>query len=271
MKFEEITICCNCGYDRDNVDKQMELLKPLDGKFKVHWNNRIDRYPAAYPSFSQMINDSVVTSPTEVVIWMNDRVTPKPEDVVHIVELLQSGFAAASKYSAAFMGTTKELYRHLGWWDERFYGGGYEDDDFVLRLRLANLAYYESQTAEYLEARILNIPDKVTPLSPADGAACSKSLPHFNAKWRQTSSAIIKMLPELRYLEYEELVGPAENEIRESWKSWERSELGIDCRYPLAGESRTKWFCYLQNANGAPIKENDQWLEYRPVLRECHD
>ena len=79
------------------------------------------------------------------------------------------------------------------------------------------------------------------------------------------------MLPELRYLEYEELVGPAENEIRESWKSWERSELGIDCRYPLAGESRTKWFCYLQNANGAPIKENDQWLEYRPVLRECHD
>ena len=269
--INEITICCNCGYDKGVVYKQMDLLEPLNDKFKVYWNNRIDRYPAAYPSFSQMINHSVATSPTEIVIWMNDRITPQPEDVEHIVELLHNGFAAASKYSAAFMGTTKELYRHMGWWDERFYGGGYEDDDFVLRLRLANLAYYESQEAEYLEARILNMKDKLTPLAPKDGAACSKSLPHFNSKWQQSRESIVKVLAEEKYAHYDEQAGQERADIRETWKTWQQSELGVACRYPLAGESRTKWFCLLQRENGAPVKQDGSWLEYRQVLRGCDD
>jgi hypothetical protein len=242
----------------------MELLEPLNSKFKVHWNNRIDRHPAAYPSFSQMINHLVVTSPTEMVIWMNDRITPKPEDIIHLVELLDSGFAVASKYSTAFMAVTKEVFRAIGWFDERFYGGGYEDDDFILRLRLADIAYYESQSAEYLEARILNMPDKITPLSPKDGAECSKSLPHFNAKWSQTDEAITKVFCEERYPNYDEIVGVDQSEIRENWKPWEESILGLDCRYPLAGESRTKWFCYMWK-NGAPIRQNGGWLEFRDV------
>jgi len=200
---------------------------------------------------------------------MNDRITPKPEDVLHMVELLESGFAAVSKYSAAFFGSTKELYRQIGWWDERFYGGGYEDDDFVIRLRLADLAYYESQEAEYLEARILNQPDKLTPLAPKDGANCSKSLPHFNSKWQQTQEAITKVLPEEKYEEYDTLVGPEREEIKNSWMSWDQSNLGVACRYPLAGESRTKWFCYLRQENGAPILQEGKWLEHRPVTRSC--
>jgi len=269
METKEITICCNCGWDRETVNKQVELLKPLDEIFKVHWNNRIDRNPEAYPSFSQMINHSVTTSPTEVVIWMNDRITPKPEDILHMVDLLENGFAAVSKYSAAFFGSTKELYRQIGWWDERFYGGGYEDDDFVIRLRLADLAYYESQEAEYLEARILNQPDKLTPLAPKDGANCSKSLPHFNSKWQQTQEAIVKILPEEMYESYDEMVGPSKKEIKDSWKMWDESKLGVACRYPLAGESRTKWFCYLKQENGAPIIQEGKWLQYRDVRRNC--
>ena len=271
MQTKEITLCCNCGFDRDIVQTQMDLLEPLNSRFKVHWNNRIDRHPETNPSFSQMINHSVTTSPTEVVIWMNDRITPTPEDVIHLVELLDSGFALASKYSTAFMAVTKELFKHIGWFDERFYGGGYEDDDLILRMRLANLAYYESQEAEYLEARILNIPEKITKLSPADGAGCSKSLPHFNAKWQQRPDSITKILKEEYYPHYDEAVGPLNPEMRKKWKTWQESELGVACRYPLAGESRTKWFCYLNSANGAPIKENGAWKEYRPVYRGCHE
>jgi len=271
VRTKEITICCNCGYDQANVNKQMELLEPLNSYFKVYWNNRIDRHPDVYPSFSKLINDSVVTAPTEMVIWINDRVTPTPADVIHLVELIDSGFAVASKYSTAFMAVTKEVFRKIGWFDERFYGGGYEDDDFILRLRLNDMAYYESQTAEYLEARILDIPDKITPLSPKDGAQCSKSLPHFNSKWRQRPDAITKIIPEEKYVEYDKIVGESKPEISMLWKKWNQSDLGVDCRFPLAGESRTKWFCYLQQHNGAPIKEDGKWKEYRPVLRECND
>tara|TARA_R110000737_G_scaffold46137_1_gene66166 strand:+ start:197 stop:1012 length:816 start_codon:yes stop_codon:yes gene_type:complete len=269
METKEITLCCNCGWDRETVDKQMELLKPLDEVLDIHWNNRIDRHPDTYPSFSEMINDSITSSPTEIVIWLNDRVTPKPEDVIHIVELLESGFAAASKYSAAFFGATKELYRTIGWWDQRFYGGGWEDDDFVIRLRLANLAYYESQESEYLEARILNQPEKITPLSPKDGANGAKSFPHFNKKWRQLESGITKVLPEESYPEYDKLAGPKREDISSKWLGWHDSILGVDYKYPIAGESRTKWFCYLTRDKGVPIKENGEWLQYRPVLSDC--
>ena len=112
--------------------------------------------------------------------------------------------------------------------------------------------------------------EKITPLAPADGAKCAKSLPHFNAKWRQTPEAITKILPEWKYFDYEEAVGAPRADIRASWKPWQESELGVDCRYPLAGESRTKWFCYLQKSNGAPVKKDGQWLQHRPVRRECY-
>ena len=267
--IEEITICCNCGNDKDIVKKQMNLLKPVEDKLKVYWNNRIDRYPHAYPSFSKLVNDSITSSPTETVVWLNDRVTPTPHDVLHMVELLNDGFAVASKYSAAFMASTKEVYRHIGWWDERYYGGGYEDDDFVLRLRLADLAYYESQESEYLEARILNMEDQIKSLIPDDAVACSKSGPHFEAKWKQSPESITKILKEEYYEEYESLVGPSKVDISSKWKTWQESELGVACRYPLAGESRTKWFCYLNSQNGAPFKKDGKWAEYRPVFRSC--
>ena len=271
MKTKEITLCCNCGWEQSTVDKQMECLKPLNDIFTVHWNNRIDRHPDTYPSFSEMINDSITSSPTEVVIWMNDRITPKPQDVIHIVELLENGFAAACKYSAAFLGSTKELYRQIGWWDERFYGGGWEDDDFVIRLRLANLAYYESQESEYLEARILNQPEKISPLAPKDGANGAKSFPHFNTKWRQLPTEITKVLPEETYPHYDALVGPSTKDSKQEWLPWNDSVLGVDYKYPLAGESRTKWFCYLTQERGIPIKKDGEWLQYRPVLNECDE
>jgi hypothetical protein len=267
--IEEITICCNCGNDPEIVKKQMDLLKPVESIFKVHWNNRIDRYPHAYPSFSKLVNDSIITSPTETVIWLNDRVTPTVQDIVHMVELLNEGYAVASKYSAAFMASTKEVYRQIGWWDERFYGGGYEDDDFVLRLRLANLAYYESQESEYLEARILNMEEKINSLIPEGAEACNLSGPHFNAKWSQSDDSITKVMKEEYYDDYEEQVGPSDARIRHKWKTWNESQLGVACRYPLAGESRTKWFCFLDPRNGSPIKENGVWKEYRPVFRSC--
>ena len=70
MKIEEFTICLHCGCSKEVVDNQIEMLKPLTDKYKVFWNNRIDRHPGIYPSYSQMLNHCIVTSPTEFIFLL---------------------------------------------------------------------------------------------------------------------------------------------------------------------------------------------------------
>jgi hypothetical protein len=238
-KIEEFTICLHCGCSKEVVDNQMRLLKPLENDFTIHWNNRIDRHPDSYDSFSELINDCIVTSPTEYIIFINDRTIPKPEEVKHIIELLESGYAAATKYSVGFMGFSKELIRVIGWWDERFYGGGFEDDDFVLRLRLNNLAYYESLEGTYEM-------HWKSPLQPEDGRSCIKSEPFFNKKWESSTNELKKILSEEIYTKYDGKIGDKREDISSNWKQWEESKIGVF--FPerkitnFAGPSRTFHF-----------------------------
>jgi hypothetical protein len=219
-KIKEFTICLHNGTSKEVVGKQMNLLDSLSDKYKIHWNNRIDRHPGPYNSYSELLNDAIVTSKTEWLIMMNDRVIPTVEDVESILYNLENGFACSTRYSVGFMGFSKELIRNIGFFDERFYGGGYEDDDFVLRLRLNDLAYYESEEAEYDQSW------KST-LFPSDGALCSKSEPWFYTKWNINPNTIIKMVEEESYKKYDGLLGSSVEEIKNSWKGWKDSKIGI--------------------------------------------
>ena len=237
MKIEEFTICLHCGCDQDIVSKQMEALKPLEEEYKVYWNNRIDRHPDAYTTYSELINDSMNSSPTEFVVLINDRTHPKPHEVKKIIDCLENGFAAATQYSVGFMGFSKELLRTIGFWDERFYGGGWEDDDFVLRLKLADLAYYESSEAEYDY-------QWKTPLQPQDGLTGCKAGPFFREKWPIGVATITRVLAEEDYSEKYDL-GESREDIRNSWNDWSNSVIGLEFGVrPNQGPSRTHHFLF---------------------------
>lgn len=244
FEIKEFTICLHCGCCPDVVQKQMGSLKPLEEKYNITWNNRIDRHPQSYDSYSELINDSLRTSKTEFVFLINDRTKPKPHEIEHMIELLENGFAAVTKYSVGFMAFSKELIREIGWWDERYYGGGYEDDDFVLRLRLHNLAYYESEEAEYDQSW-------KSPLFPQDGARCSKSKPWFDTKWMVTSNEIIRRIPEENYEKYQNTLGERNFEIKNNWKNWSFSKIGVmfldRMQNNYGGESRTYHFMDWKN------------------------
>ena len=92
-----------------------------------------------YSSYSEMINHAVATSKTEWIILINDRVKPTPDEVRKMINLLENGYAFVMLYNVAFMGFSKELIRNIGWWDERFLLGGWEDRDWVWRLKQKNL------------------------------------------------------------------------------------------------------------------------------------
>lgn len=253
IKINEFTICLHNGSSRDVVNNQMKLLKPLEEKYTIYYNNRIDRHPEAYDSYSELVNDAIVTSKTEWLIMMNDRVLPTIEDVESIINNLESGFACATRWSVAFMGFSKELIREIGFFDERFYGGGYEDDDFVIRLRLNDLAYYESEEAEYDQSW-------KSPLFKQDGAACAKSEPWFYTKWKFDDTSITKVVDEEVYKKYDGLLGERNDNIRQSWKKWTDSKIGImyneRALTHMGGPSRTYWFRHQNGTEFKQIKSN---------------
>jgi len=124
------------------------------------------------PSFSWLVNQCILRAhpDAEVVIVCSDKARPGPQHVERLLSLLDDGYAFVGLHRFAFFGFRKDLIRQIGWFDERYVGGGYEDCDFLRRLKEANLAYYESEEVPLL----------------ALGSAWhqEKSLAHFNNKWR---------------------------------------------------------------------------------------
>lgn len=228
MKIEEITVCLHCGCNKEIVKTQMESF--LDLGIKVNFNNRIDRYPKAYPSYSQLINHSIATSPSEWVFLINDRTTCTKEHNLKIINLLEQGFASVFLYNVGYMAFSKELVRNIGWWDERFLLGGWEDRDWVYRLKHANLALYESQEAYYDYSW-------KSPLQEV-GSNCRLSQPHWDKKWDQKyNDAIVKIIPEERYEHWDLFLGDSKPEIKNSWKPWSESILSVGYDKPNSGPS----------------------------------
>ena len=119
-------------YDRvEKIRKKINHIVHLDGTM--------------YPSFSKLVNDCVRSCPTEMFIFMSDRMDISQNEIDKIVSMLEAGYAFVSLYSFAFFGFKKELIRQIGFMDERFIGGGYEDHDFSMRIVEARLPYFSSE------------------------------------------------------------------------------------------------------------------------------
>lgn len=102
-----------------------------------------------YPSFSKLVNNCVASCPTETVIIASDKVMPTAEHVYKLLDLLDQGYAFVGLFSFAFFGFRKELFRRIGFMDERFVGGGFEDYDFYTRINEAGLAAYITVEVPY--------------------------------------------------------------------------------------------------------------------------
>jgi hypothetical protein len=106
-----------------------------------------------YPSFSKLVNCCVESADTEIVILMSDKVMPTKHDVDRFLKLLDQNYAMVAFYRLAFFGFKKQLLRKIGMFDERFVGGGFEDDDFYIRLKEANLGAYITHEMPYVKSQ----------------------------------------------------------------------------------------------------------------------
>lgn len=231
MDINSISINLHCGCSREVVNKQISDLKGLEERYGVDWNLRIDRYPKAYPSYSQLMNHAIATSKHEWMIFVNDRCKVSESETVRILELLQSGYACVMFYNVAYMGFSKELVRKIGFWDSRFLFGGFEDRDWTFRMRQLDVAIYESQESEYDYSW-------KSPLQEI-GHNCRLSQPHWDKKYEMKyDDAIVKMLPEEQHECWNYFLGESKPEISNSWKKWNESFLnGPGFDKPNSGQS----------------------------------
>lgn len=232
FNIEDVTVCLHCGSRPDIVERQTQELKGLGDYYNITWNNRIDRYPYAYPSYSELINDAIATSKDEFIIFVNDRCFPTVDEGRKMLNHLQEGYAASFLWNVAYMAFSKELVRKIGWWDQRFVNGGWEDRDWMIRIAESNLKMYESQESNYSY-------DWKSPLQVDD--YCALSTPHFNNKWHIDVSKIIRRIKEERYTQLENSLREARPDISETWDTWDKSILGIDFDKPNSGPPGSSW------------------------------
>ena len=159
---------------------------------KVHFFNG-----TGYETFSKLVNDAVRSSLTETVIIMSDKVLPTTEHVQKVLSLLDQGYGFVSLSRFAFFGFRKELFRQIGFFDERYLGGGWEDYDFSIRLVEANIASYITEELHYQDGP--SIWDR------------QRAHKHWVCKWSfwQFSETNIKISRNMPELDYKYDLGPS--------------------------------------------------------------
>lgn len=166
----------------------------------------------SYPSFSKLVNDAIVLCPTEIFIFCSHRVRPTPEDIKILLQRIDEGHGLATLYRLGCFGFKKDLIRKIGFFDERFSIGGWEDNDFFMRLQEADISYFEDESIAYEPGNSL--------WKHPDGKP-RESEQHFYAKWHKNNviGVISRILPEITHYD---IGTPNNNTI---FKKWSESRL----------------------------------------------
>lgn len=161
-----------------------------------NFNNRVFD-GTGYPSFSKLINECITSSKYEKIIICNDKSRPTDSVIEKILTMLDEGWGLVAPYRFGFFGFKKDLIRRIGFFDERYIGGGYEDNDFILRLKEADISYYEAEEINYVSLQTSWQYEKT-----------SIARNHYFTKWKQAGNTYTRTLAEENY-GYD--IGPLQN------------------------------------------------------------
>jgi hypothetical protein len=99
--------------------------------------------------FSELVNNCIKLCKTEIFIFCSHRVSPNTDDVIRMINLINSGYGFVGLYRFAFFAIHIDVIKKVGLFDENFISGGYEDDDYRIRMHYKNIAIYEDHSVEY--------------------------------------------------------------------------------------------------------------------------
>ena len=218
-----LAICLNAP-TLERALEQKELLIALESEFNVEWDIRAERMDGRVISYSQMINEAVLATKSEFMIFLNPGANPSVEDVNTIVDDLCNGYAMSNIIAFGFYGLTKEVFRRIGMMDERFIGGNHEDTDFLIRLKQNNFAV----NYRYVEEKYLYWGFGTAPPPKYTSQFSGLAVSLFPLKWYRkdqtfyrTDLFLKEKQPPSNFLKNKK------HYIFESWKSWENSTYDL--------------------------------------------
>jgi hypothetical protein len=182
----KIAVCLFANDDK-TIEHQLTCLGPLNSFFEIEYWFRKDRNPDMYHTFSQMINEAIDDTDSEFMVFINPKSEILIDDIKFIISGLCSGYAAVYTTSFGVHGATKELFRRIGLFDERFLHSECEDDDMLMRISVANKAIFYKITAENYK----KIESYRDPLRGVSGTI-------FENKWYKDKDGIYYLNPEYK-------------------------------------------------------------------------
>jgi len=136
-----------------------------------------------YPSYAKLINDCILSAKEEIVIIVNHKIRATPLDIYKMLHLINKGYGLVCMRNFYFYGFKKDLIRKVGFFDERYIGGGCEDSDLIRRLIENKIGWYDS-----IETSLIIIPSSWDQ---------SKAHEFHNKKWKNVG--LERLLPDEKY------------------------------------------------------------------------
>lgn len=211
-----ITICF-IGGDIERTNYQQNLILSQYPKYNIFFWRRCDKFQGYYYTWSQIANECISESPNEFIIFINPKVEPSVNDIDYMVDRLLCGYCFVSVIGTGYCGTTIELFRNIGLFDERYLGSEFEDDDFSLRLKMFGKAIIWGFDFD-------RYPTKESALSPNRGCAVS----FFEKKWFQMSDDHYLLDMNLFNTQkklHGHIIKSGRNDIYQSWMDYTMSEF----------------------------------------------
>jgi len=161
-------------------------------------------------------NQCIKECPTDNVIIASWRQRPTPEHFNTIEKMLNDNYAMVTFDGLHFFGFNKHLMNVIGFFDEGFTRGQYEDTDWFNRLRMADVAIY---TGDVAEQRHIN--GQYVSSTWLDGFEANRD--YYHSKWTEdlSTNTLVQKKEELNYSDRELYKGlPKVN-----YKPWSESVL----------------------------------------------
>jgi hypothetical protein len=177
-----------CPSNRPHLVEEARIsIRPYD---LIHFDG------SGFVSFSKLMNRAIISCPSEVCIVCNDKARPIAFDIDRMMRLIDEGYGMVQLFCFGFFGFKKELFRRVGFFDERLVCEEREDSDFVRRMKEKDIGYYEGCEVSYIDI-----------ISSWTNRPKSN---FFFKKWQETSQFDKRLLPDEKY-NYD--LGPGDSTI----------------------------------------------------------
>ncbi len=129
------------------------LISETKKNYNVDVWSKDSKYGSTYSSFSsltysQLINESVMDAKSEFIVWLGSKSKANFDMIDELLLLVCSGYCWASEFNVSVTCSTKQLFRKIGMYDERFIGGEMEDVDWYFRMKYHDIAFFERGNEE---------------------------------------------------------------------------------------------------------------------------